>query len=358
MKVRVTRARYLSSDDISQWRMLQDSNPALASPYFCPEFTLAVDAVRDNVEVAIAEENGTPVGFLPYQRGRFGCAQAVGAPLSDFHGVISAPRVSWSIKDLMTGSGLSTLDFDHWVESGPDIRPFAQHRYQSPYMDVSSGFGAYVKQRIDAGSEIISQTLRRQRKLAREVGPLRFEINVAHDEPLETVFRLKSQQYRVSGHAGVFATQPWTVRLIKNLHQCQTDRFQGVLSVLYAGSRLTAAHFGIRSKRVWHWWFPVYDHAFSRCSPGLILLLRIAEAAASVGIRRVDLGRGDEPYKQRFCSDTLSLLGGLAAVPTITSALRRRYEAGVSRLRESQAGPWVLSPGRFIHRLARACIYR
>ena len=42
-------------------------NPQLDNPFFRPEFTQAVAAVRDDVEVAVLEIQQQPVGFFPYQ---------------------------------------------------------------------------------------------------------------------------------------------------------------------------------------------------------------------------------------------------------------------------------------------------
>jgi CelD/BcsL family acetyltransferase involved in cellulose biosynthesis len=64
------------------------------------------------------------------------------------------------------------------------------------------------------------------------------------------------------------------------------------LSVLRADGRPVAAHFGLRTERVPACWFPAYDPAFAKYSPGLILHLRMAEAAAADGTAYPDPGRG------------------------------------------------------------------
>jgi CelD/BcsL family acetyltransferase involved in cellulose biosynthesis len=56
---------------------------------------------------------------------------------------------------------------------------------------------------------------------------------------------------------------------------------------------------GIRSRDVLHWWFPTYDPAYTKYSVGIILLLRVARAAADEGIVSIDLGKGDALYKER-----------------------------------------------------------
>ncbi len=48
-----------------------------------------------------------------------------------------------------------------------------------------------------------------------------------------------------------------------------------------------------------HWWFPVYDPAYAQLAPGWILLRELVAATPGLGVRRIDLGRGDDEYKRR-----------------------------------------------------------
>jgi CelD/BcsL family acetyltransferase involved in cellulose biosynthesis len=57
-------------------------------------------------------------------------------------------------------------------------------------------------------------------------------------------------------------------------------------------------------------WFPAYDPAYARFSPGLLLHLRMAEAAAADGIAYLDLGRGQKQYKDSLKTRELSVSEG------------------------------------------------
>ncbi|MEZ6047698.1 MAG: GNAT family N-acetyltransferase [Planctomycetaceae bacterium] len=46
-----------------------------------------------------------------------------------------------------------------------------------------------------------------------------------------------------------------------------------------------------------------FDPVFSKYSPGSLLILHIAEAAAREGIERFDLGPGDQLFKQTLKSE-------------------------------------------------------
>ena len=53
----------------------------------------------------------------------------------------------------------------------------------------------------------------------------------------------------------------------------------------------------MRSGGVLHVWFPTYDPALAKYSPGLVLWLELARAAADLGLWQFDLGKGQERYK-------------------------------------------------------------
>src|ERR1700730_19289886 len=107
MKVTVFAARKFPSIFDDRWREWQQSNPALMSPYFRPEFTRAVASVRSDVFVAVIED---AEGFFPFQRDRFGIGRPVGARMSDYHGVITRPGFSYDARQLVDRCGLSAWD--------------------------------------------------------------------------------------------------------------------------------------------------------------------------------------------------------------------------------------------------------
>ena len=60
-------AKELTPDLVEAWSRRQRAGAEVDSPFFRPEYTLAVAAQRDDVFVAVVEQQGEPVGFLPYQ---------------------------------------------------------------------------------------------------------------------------------------------------------------------------------------------------------------------------------------------------------------------------------------------------
>jgi CelD/BcsL family acetyltransferase involved in cellulose biosynthesis len=326
-------AQQLTVEQVTDWSCLQQADPELASPYFRPEFTQAVAAVRQDVEVAILERGGATAGFFPYQRRRR-AAQPVAGRLCDFHGVIARSGVAWTVADLLRGCGLSSWEFHHLLASQS---PFAEHIRQtegSPYLDLSGGFDAY-RSALDKGSrEGISQTQRKRRKLERESGDVRFELDCRDPRVLEQLLAWKSAQYRRTGLTNVFSFD-WTVRLLHQIWQRTDPAFAGLLSAVFAGNRLMAAHFGMRSHGVLHYWFPAYDIEFSKLSPGSILLMDIAQAAEQAAITRIDLGRGSEQAKTSVMSGATLVADGFAHRGSVTARARQYWAKTRERLRAS-----------------------
>jgi CelD/BcsL family acetyltransferase involved in cellulose biosynthesis len=348
MKGSVLRPDELEASHVARWRALQSENDHLQSPYFAVEFTCAVGAVRSDVFVTVVEAAGSVVGYFPFQRGPLGAGRPVAGSLSDAHGVIAAPSTPLSAASILRQSHLAYWEFDHLVAGQCWFEPCAMERAVSPALDLSRGFDAYRAGRARAGHGRIQQLERKARKMAREVGPLRFEAHGLDREALECVLRWKSEQCVRTGVPDFFA-RAWTRELVERILAIQEPQFSGALSTLRAGDQLVAAHVGMRSATVWHWWFPGYDVAYAAYSPGSVLLLRVAEAAAAQGLRILDLGKGDDPYKQSFADCEIPLFGGCATRPSVAVAARRAAHRAEAWLRASP----LFEPAKPVLRRAR-----
>ena len=82
-----------------------------------------------------------------------------------------------------------------------------------------------------------------------------------------------------------------------------------------------AAHFGLRADSTLSCWFPAYEPDFSKYSPGLVLHLRMAEAAAHCGLSRLELGKGDEEYKQSLKTGSVAVGEGWLRLPSVVAAV-------------------------------------
>jgi CelD/BcsL family acetyltransferase involved in cellulose biosynthesis len=348
MKITVIRGQDLDEACMTSWRRLQASDPDLASPYFCPEFTKAVAAVREDVRVGIIEEGGRVAGFFPFQRRRFGAGMPVGGKLSDFHGMICEPGFSWSAEELLAGCGLYSWNYHYLLAKQAPFSKAQTQQGGSYYIDVSKGFDAYAAQLEARGSKIMKDVAYKKRKLERDIGPVRFVPHAASPSVLSTLFEWKSKQYNDSGLINVFDF-PWTRDLLSSICAMQGPTFAGMLSCLYAGDAIIAIHMGMRSQWAWNWWFPRHDSAYDAYSPGILLRILAAEHAAKLGLSRLDLGKGDETsYKPSLASGTIPVSMGAVQLPCLRSAVAGCLDRLERRARSSPLRAVLRIPGRLI----------
>ncbi|MDH2429064.1 GNAT family N-acetyltransferase [Sphaerisporangium sp. TRM90804] len=311
MRISVVHPRELGASETDRWRELQNGDPALDSPFLSPEFTVETGRVREQVRVAVLSDGPDIVGFLPFERHRFGIGMPVAAGLTDAQGMVHAKDVELSTKELMRACGLSVLEFDHLL-AGQPLMPAKHSRHPSPVIDLSDGFPAYVEVLKEVSGKTYKSTAYKSRKLQRDFGELRHDYDVRDEAVLRVLLDWKTGQYRRTGRTDRFA-RPWIVRLVQNLLQVDTPHFGGSLDMVYAGGRPVAGHFGLRTATTLAGWFPAYDTAFAKYSPGLIQHLGMAERAAEAGIRLIDMGRGEKEYKEKLKTGELWVVEGRIA---------------------------------------------
>ncbi|MER6347452.1 GNAT family N-acetyltransferase [Streptomyces sp. NPDC001595] len=314
MDVSVYRPGELSAADRAEWTAFQakahlHGSPELANPFLSPEFAIAVGRYRRGVRIAVVREGGEPAAYFPFQRTAAGVGRAIGLGVSDAQGVVHRPGFTWDARELLRACGLAVWEFDHLVAGQRPFEAGASAAFPSPVMDVDQGYETYLAGLRERSPKFTRTTLAKERRLGQDASGLGY----VHDERDPAVLRVlmewKSAQYRRTGRSDRFA-QAWITDLVRHLFHTRTERFAGVLSVLYAGGKPVAAHFGLRSERILACWFPAYDPAFARYSPGLVLHLRMAEAAAAEGVAQLDLGRGQKEYKDSLKTRELQVSEG------------------------------------------------
>jgi CelD/BcsL family acetyltransferase involved in cellulose biosynthesis len=246
--------------------------------------------------------------------------------------------------------------FDHLVGEVEKFEPYVAIRSRSPQMDLSGGFEQYLRGRREAGSEV-ARVESKARKIAREVGEPTFVLHDGSGEALAAMIGWKRAQYRRSGISDAFAV-PWTSELLDRIAATQTPGFAGVCSALRVDGRIVAVHVGMRSDRVLHYWFPAYDPEFGKYSPGLVLVLRLAEEMSRAGVRAIDLGKGDSRYKESLMTGAVDLREGAVALPSLAASARKwrvRAEASAAR---GGLGAALRFPLRALRRVERGRKYR
>lgn len=138
---------------------------------------------------------------------------------------------------------------------------------------------------------------RQRRRLEKELGPLRFELDDRRPEVFEACVTWKAGQYVATGVQNMFA-DPRNVALFRRLRE------RGVLLVssLRAGETLLAVHFGSHHDGRMTWWVPAYDPQYGKYSPGRLLLEELIKTSHAQGDREFDFLIGAEGYKFMYAT--------------------------------------------------------
>ncbi|MCW8375424.1 GNAT family N-acetyltransferase [Streptomyces justiciae] len=343
-QITIHRPEELSGTLRAAWHRIMDESPDFGNPFLAPEFAVGVGRYRGGARVAVLHDGTEAVGFFPYERGAFGVGRAIGLGLSDCQALVHRSGVTWDTGELLKACGLSVFEFDHLVD---EQKPFGRHvtgTFASPVVDLKAAEGSYPEWLRATYPGLAKTVLKKERRLARDHGEVRFVFDERDPEVLRQLMRWKSAQYRRTGRMDRFA-RPWIVDLTEHLFGVREDHFTGVLSVVYAGDRPVAAHFGPTSRTVFAAWFTAYDPELRYYSPGLLMHLRMAEAAGREGVRVLDLGRGDKEYKDWLKTRELRVGEGFAVRPHPVAAAHRMWRRPVRGLRNTvNAHPWLRDP--------------
>jgi hypothetical protein len=140
-------------------------------------------------------------------------------------------------------------------------------------------------------------TLQRKLKYSRATSPA--EIGAA----LDSLIALHQRRWSTGSSGGVFASER-SKRFHREIVQVLSERGRVSLDLLKLDDRPLAAIYGFKYQGVYSFYLPGFDPAaFSRASPGLLLLSHRIEQAIRDGEHTVDLLQGAEPYKLNWATD-------------------------------------------------------
>ena len=327
MRIRCFTPGALEQGLLDAWRALQASDPSLASPFLGPDLPLAVEAAGGAVEVAVVEEGDAPVAFFPFARhGRSGrTGRAYAANLSDLEGITAAPGLALDARTLLEGCDLARFDFGQALASQPLLAPSHVTIRAALHLDLSQGFEAYKERRFEMGGRELKETLRKARKADRETGGLRLVASERDPRVLDVLLEWKASQLRALRLRNPIASTSWGPRLLRLLFERREESFGSALTALYLGDRLAAVSMGVRAGRILHGWVTAYEPELHRYSPGRLLLVELARQAEELGIERIEMGVGEEPYKHRFHTGSTAVATGSVHQLPILEALHRPW---------------------------------
>jgi len=339
----------LSPQLLGLWRELLVARGLEVGPFLHPEFVAAASSVREKIEVGVLEEAGEVRGFLPFQRGRFRIARPVAGKLCDASGAVLANDATWNPRDFASAVGLRAIRLANAPIGDVALVPYQDRPKKIHLIDMSDGFDRYRERNLASGSRFVRQIESRSRKAEKLLGPMRFEWHTSDASVLERLLEWKSAQRKSTGTPNILDL-PWARALVKRLSDTKGDGFEGVLSAVYFGDRLAAAHLGIRTPQLLQYWIPGYDPSLGKFSPGLACLMAVAREASIRGIVRIDLGVGEQRFKLRACNETRDVATATVQADPAVGALLTTLDGIRSWARASPGSQLIQRTARTVAR--------
>lgn len=327
LSVEIIGTEALTPAERSLWLGWTAASTAFESPFFHPDFTAVAGRSAPEARLAVLHRNGTVVGFLPHQR-RGGAAQPLGAPLNDYHAVITGPEIDFSIDEAAELVGARSYTATGWT--GAAAEGEGRTRARTLLADVSGGWDAYYAARRASFTKFFKDKERAYRSLERDLGPIRIETATTDLGHFDRLIELKQAQYQRTRRHDIFACG-WTVDMLRGLLTHQGADFGARLAVLYAGDKPMAYELGLRGGGHYHFWLPAYEAEAARYSPGMLLSMETMKAGE--GIALYDFGFEGEAYKKHFCDESREVWEGVgqAAGPTALAALTGLAPGGLAQ---------------------------
>jgi CelD/BcsL family acetyltransferase involved in cellulose biosynthesis len=303
--VLVVRPSAVPSGIKLRWRAALMAYPCWSSPFLTPEFAIAVGAERQDARIIIARDQHGHIGILGVHKRPDGYARPLGAPVSDHQALITEPGFEADIADILKAAGLGALPFTGLNDPKHQVSNRQNHTTNSQIADLSAGPDRYFAQQREIHGRHFKKMRQRARAALRDHGTVELVLDSQAETDFAFLMQHKRGQYRRTRKCDVLASR-WISALLHRLWQ-DRGRVRAVLNMLYLDGKPAAAEIGLYSEGTYHSWIAAYDPAFSRCSPGLLLLEGVMQNARKLCISRIDLGVGHEHYKKYYANDEITL---------------------------------------------------
>jgi len=259
-----------------------------------------------------------------------GLGRPIGAPLADYHALITAPAPATSAAQFLEAANLSAWRFTGLVDPHGLLAGETAARNESHVVDLAGRTPVDYLEAVRAASPKKFKNYRRlEHKLERDLGDFAL-VGPDHDrDSFETLIAWKREQLRRTGSHDFFSPD-WMRGLFHHLFDTRTGDFQGLMVALYAGGRLVAGQFGVRQGDVFHPWLASADPELNPYSPGQMFLRHAIEALPGLGLSVFDLGPGHDHYKRPYALTQVEIGEGLATAASPGGRGARLREAAWS----------------------------
>ncbi len=206
---------------------------AFHSPFFHPQFVSAVGEINDRVHVAVAYRDCKPIGLLPFEQSSKRLALPVGGFLSNRQGWIASPNERIDFGSLLEQTGLHSYRYHLLQTESAAHRSLGLER-RVAHADMSQGFAGYAEHKKRDGSTVLGRLAQKERKLARELGPLRV-VDDYSDEVFDRMIQWKRIACQKRGVRNILDSTE-ALHIVRSLANVSSDHFVSRLTQLWQES--------------------------------------------------------------------------------------------------------------------------
>ena len=338
LRADVMRPSALGSGEIALWQEMMNAQRSLQRAFFSPIFALACERATGRAYVSVVYDKDGIKAFLPFQfatawHQRLRLAERIGGGISDAAGLIARVGFTAGAGALMRVSGLASMFVTHLVEDQSQFGLDAAWCDTGYITDVGADSDCYFAAVGERSRDFVRDTVRRLRRAERDFGGL----DMARFDPvpgalIAGIIAQKRAQYERTEVADPFSAGDG-MRVISAMNEVREVDCRLVLNRLEANGRVLAQHLGPQCQDVLSYWFPVYDPEVRNISPGRLLLWQTIRRAPQDGIKLIDRGVGDAPYKREFATGTTRYGRGTWHAGSVRSMAARSWLSMGWRLR-------------------------
>ncbi|MEO1554487.1 MAG: GNAT family N-acetyltransferase [Pseudomonadota bacterium] len=309
MKFVLYRPQQLSAEQWQIYAALRDARSIYDDPFFDPDFARLVGDVREDTRIGFASDKDGVFAIWALHVRPGNWARPIGAPFSDWNGPILAEGTALTAQEILAGFDLSGLTTQGFQPSG--FTPTdGLRRCGANISDMSLGWDAFIATQEQHWPKHFKKMRRLYRNVDRDFSGAQFEWDDRRDGTFQRLMALKRQQYSRTGYYDVL-NAPWTKALFDRLRHFEGRRLRARMSSLYFDDKLAAGEFNLQSDTVLHGWITAFDQAFSKYSPGNMLVQEVLAQMCQDVLTVYDAGPGLDHYKRHYSNAQMPIETGV-----------------------------------------------
>jgi CelD/BcsL family acetyltransferase involved in cellulose biosynthesis len=326
------------------------ADPELHRAFFAPGFALACEMAHGRAWVGVLHEGGRVCGFFPFQfasnwHAKLRLAEGLGGGFADNTGLIAEAGFRIAPSALLRLCRLGQLFIAELSEAQHGFGLDASEWRDGYLIELVGGSDGYLAALASRHRDWVQNTRRKQRKVAREIGPLHLRRESRPSAAaLAPLIMAKREQYRRTGAPDPFVL-PHRLRLLEAVSSRTEPDCAAELATLFAGERVIAQHLGLTCHGVLSWWFPVYNPDLGKFSPGRLLLWQMIADAETSGLRAIDCGEGNQDYKRLFSTHRVRYGRANWSAGTWRTVVARAWQIAEWRLGRRRRSAQAAQPG-------------